>query len=52
MGTNCTSPVGDLFLFCSESDFMLSLSDNNRSILSEKGAKDQELIQSSTTPDT
>ena len=34
MGTNCTncSPlVADLFLFCYERDFMLSLSDDNHS---------------------
>ena len=28
MGTNCAPLVADLFLFCYESDFMLSLSDN------------------------
>ena len=31
MGTNCTSLVADLFLFCYERDFMLSLSDDNQS---------------------
>ena len=30
MGTNCATLVGDLFLFCYERDFMLSLSDNNQ----------------------
>ena len=30
MGTNCASLVADLFLFCYEKDFMLSLSDNNK----------------------
>ena len=30
MGTNCASLVADLFLFCYERDFMLSLSDNNQ----------------------
>ena len=30
MGTNCAPLVADLFLFCYERDFMLSLSDNNR----------------------
>ena len=30
-GINCTSLVADLFLFCYERDFMLSLSDNNQS---------------------
>ena len=30
MGTNCAPVVEDLFLFCSERDFMLSLSDNNQ----------------------
>ena len=31
MGTNCAPLVADLFFFCYERDFMLSLSDNNRS---------------------
>ena len=30
MGTNCTPLVADLFLFCYERDFMLSLSDNTQ----------------------
>ena len=30
MGTNCALLVADLFLFCYEGDFMLSLSDNNQ----------------------
>ena len=30
MGTNCTPLVADLFLFCYERDFMVSLSDNNQ----------------------
>ena len=30
MGTNCAPFVADLFLFCYERDFMLSLSDNNQ----------------------
>ena len=29
MGTNCAPPVADLFLFCCETDFMLSQSDKN-----------------------
>ena len=33
MGTNCAPLVADLFLFCYERDFMLSLSDNNQQIL-------------------
>ena len=33
MGTNCAPLVADLFLFCYERDFMLSLSDNNKLIL-------------------
>ena len=32
-GTNCAPLVADLFLFCYERDFMLSLSDNNQLIL-------------------
>ena len=30
MGTNCAPLVADLFLFCYERDFMLSLSDNKK----------------------
>ena len=30
MGFNCALLVADLFLFCYERDFMLSLSDNNQ----------------------
>ena len=30
IGTNCATLVSDLFLFCYERDFMLSLSDNNQ----------------------
>ena len=33
MGTYCASLVADLFLFCYERDFMLSLSDNNQTDL-------------------
>ena len=29
MGTNCAPLVADLFLFCYERDFMMSLSDDN-----------------------
>ena len=35
MGTNCASLVADLFLFCYERDFMLSLSDNNQTDIIE-----------------
>ena len=35
MGTNCAPIVADLFLFCYERDFMLSLSDNNRTDIIE-----------------
>ena len=35
MGTNCAPLVADLFLFCCERDFMLSLSDNNQSDIIE-----------------
>ena len=31
MGTICAPLVGDLFLFCYERDYMLSLSDDNQS---------------------
>ena len=31
MGTKCVSLVADLFLFCYERDFVLSVSDNNQS---------------------
>ena len=30
MGTNCAPLVADLFLFCYERVFMLSISDNNQ----------------------
>ena len=30
MGTNCAPLVADLFLFCYESDFMVSLSDDKQ----------------------
>ena len=30
MGTNCASLVADLFLFCSDRDFMMSLSDDKQ----------------------
>ena len=35
MGTSCTPLVADLFLFCYERDFMLSLSDNNQTNIIE-----------------
>ena len=35
MGTNCAPLVADLFLFCYERDFVLSLSDNNRTDITE-----------------
>ena len=35
MGTNCAPLVADLFLFCYDRDFMLSLSDNNQSDIIE-----------------
>ena len=35
MGTNCGPLVADLFLFCYERDFMLSLSDNNQADIIE-----------------
>ena len=31
IGSNCALPVADLFLFCYERDFMLSLSEDNQS---------------------
>ena len=33
MGNNCSPLVADLFLFCYERDFVMSLSDDNRRIL-------------------
>ena len=30
MGTNCAARIADLFLFCYEKDFMMSLSDNKQ----------------------
>ena len=35
MGTNCAPLVADLFLFCYERDFMLSLSDNYKNDIIE-----------------
>ena len=35
MGTNCAPFVADLFLFCYDRDFMLSLSDDNQSEIIE-----------------
>ena len=35
MGTNCAPLVADLFSFCYERDFMLSLSDNNQADIIE-----------------
>ena len=35
MVTNCASLVADLFLFCYQRDFMLSLSDNNQTDIFE-----------------
>ena len=35
MGTTCAPLVEDLFLFCYERDFMLSLSDNNQADIIE-----------------
>ena len=35
MDTNCAPLVADLFLFCYERDFMLSLSDNSLTIIIE-----------------
>ena len=33
MGTNCAHLVADLFLFCYERDFMMSLSDDKQALL-------------------
>ena len=35
MGTNCAPLVADLFSYCYERDFMLSLSDNNQTDIIE-----------------
>ena len=35
MGANCAPLVADLFLFCDERDFMLSLSDKNQTDIIE-----------------
>ena len=35
MGTNCAPLVADLFLYCYERDFMLSLSDKNQTDIIE-----------------
>ena len=36
MGTNCAPLVADLFLFCYEEDFMLSISDKNQADIIEQ----------------
>ena len=36
MGTNCVPLVADLFLFCYERDFMLSLSEDTQSDVTVK----------------
>ena len=36
MGTNCAPLVADLFLFCYERDFMLSLSEHNQADVIEE----------------
>ena len=33
MGTNCAPLIADLFLFCYESDFMMSLSDDEQAVV-------------------
>ena len=35
MGTNCAPLVADLFLFCYERDFMMSLSDDKRADITD-----------------
>ena len=35
MGTNCTLPVADSFLFCYEGDFMMSLSDDKQADIND-----------------
>ena len=35
MGTNCAPLVADLFLFCYEGDFMMSLSDDKQADISD-----------------
>ena len=35
MGTNCAPLVADLFVFCYERNYMLSLSDNNKTDIIE-----------------
>ena len=55
MGTNCAPLVADLFLFCYERDFMLSLSDDNQSEVLEAYnstgcLKNVDLFENATTP--
>ena len=35
MGTNCAPLVADLFLFCYERDFMMSLSDDKQPVVTD-----------------
>ena len=52
MGTNCAPLVADLFLFCYERDFMMSLSDDKQADVIDAFKKvseyDQEIPQSQT----
>ena len=33
MGTNCAPLVADLFIFCNERDFIMSLSDDKKGVI-------------------
>ena len=48
-GTNCDPLVADLFLFCYERDFMLSLSDNTQTNTIEASTTDTHRENSSAT---
>ena len=49
MGTNCAPLVADLFLFCYERDFTLSLSDNNQADVIEAFNSTDDLLNSFDT---
>ena len=51
MGTNCAPLVADLFLFCYERDFMLSLSDNNQTDIIEAFNSTSRYLDDLSIPD-
>ena len=50
MGTNCAPLVGDLFLFCYERDFMMSLSDDKQADVIDASRYEQAIINLHKAP--